>query len=57
MADQRPALSDGAWSRRVLVGDSVFEDAQVTIRDGVLYIEFEADDLGSISLDLKTLTS
>jgi hypothetical protein len=39
--------------QRVVVGDSVFEDAQVTIRENVIYIEFEADDLDSITLDLS----
>jgi prophage regulatory protein len=40
---------------RVLVGDSVFEDADLTVRDGRLYIEFEADDLDSITVDLRPL--
>ena len=40
----------------ILVGDSVYEDAQVTIRDGWLHIEFDADDLDSIALDLRCLT-
>jgi hypothetical protein len=32
----------------VLIADSVFESADLTVRDGVLYIEFEAEDLESV---------
>lgn len=40
---------------RVLIGDSVFEDATLTLRDGTLYIEFDNDDLDSVSVDLRPL--
>jgi hypothetical protein len=40
---------------RVLIADSVFESADLTVRDGVLYIEFEAEDLESVSVDLRPL--
>jgi hypothetical protein len=42
-------------SQRVLVGDSVYEHATVTINDGRLYVEFEADDLDSVTVDLRPL--
>jgi len=37
---------------RVLVGDSVYEEATITVRDGLVYIEFEADDLDNISFSI-----
>jgi hypothetical protein len=40
---------------KVLVGDSVFEQADVTISDGHLLVAFEADDLDSIDVDLLQL--
>ncbi len=40
---------------RVLVGESVFEDAELTVRDGHLYVEFTAEDLDDISVDLRAL--
>ena len=40
---------------RVVVGDSVFEDANVTVNQGTLYIEFEADDLDNIQVDLRQI--
>lgn len=40
---------------RVLVGDSVYERALVTIRDGHLRIDFEASDLDSIVLSIEML--
>lgn len=47
-------LPDGLLGKRkVTVGNSVREDADVTIRDGVIYIEFEADDLDDIAVDLS----
>ena len=44
-------------TRRVLVGDSVYENADLTIHDGRLHIEFEADDLANITVDLRDLLS
>ncbi len=46
-------IPDTLLSQRVLVGDSVYENAQVTIREDVIYIEFEAEDLDNIMLDLS----
>lgn len=40
---------------KVLVGDSVFEQADVTIYDGHLRIDFEAGDLDPIDIDLRPL--
>lgn len=40
---------------RVLVGDSVFEDAAVTLNEGRLSIEFEADDLPNVAIDFREL--
>jgi hypothetical protein len=40
---------------KVLVGDSVFEQADITIYDGHLRIDFEADDLDPIDIDLRPL--
>ncbi len=40
---------------RVLVGESVYEDATVTINNGVLWVEFDADDLASVAIDLGKL--
>lgn len=40
---------------RVLVADSVYEDAQVSVLDGILSIEFEAEDLDSIAVSLDVL--
>ncbi len=37
---------------RVLVGDSVYESAEITLSDNALFIEFEAEDLDSITLAL-----
>jgi hypothetical protein len=37
---------------RVCVGDAVYEDAEVTFRDGTLYVAFDADDLDDISVPL-----
>jgi hypothetical protein len=52
LAMQLPDLLPG--KRKVLVGGSVLQDAQVTIREGVIYIEFDADDLDDIALDLTS---
>lgn len=49
------SLRDATAHQRVLVADSIFEDADITLRDGTLYIEFEADDLDSVSVDLRPL--
>lgn len=39
---------------RVLIADSVFEDATVTLTEAaVIYIEFDAADLESVTLDLR----
>lgn len=40
---------------RVLVGDSVYEDAQVSVLDGILTVEFDAEDLDNIAVDLNKL--
>jgi hypothetical protein len=40
---------------RVLVGDSVYEDATLTVNDGRLYIEFDALDLDPITIDVADL--
>jgi hypothetical protein len=53
---QAAPIPNGLWGIRVLIADSVYEDAQVTVRNGVLYIEFDAEDLESISVDLKQLS-
>lgn len=52
-----PAANPGAvsQSQRVLLGDSVYEDATVTINEGHLYVEFEDDDLDSVTVDLHPL--
>lgn len=50
-------IPDKLASGRVLVGDSVFENAQLIVRDGWLHIEFEADDLEPIALDLASVLS
>lgn len=42
-------------SIRVLVGESVWEDAVATIHENSLFIEFEAYDLDDIMIDLKEL--
>lgn len=39
-------------THKILVGESVYENAEVTLNDGKLFIEFETDDLDSIMLDL-----
>lgn len=39
----------------MLVGQSVWEDADLTIHDGVLFIEFAADDLNEIAVVLRDL--
>jgi len=44
--------SDQLFAAQVLVGDSVREPAQVTIRGGKVYVEFDAPDLDSISFAL-----
>jgi hypothetical protein len=44
-------------SARICVGDSVYEDAQVTVKEGWLHIEFDADDLDNISLEMSALTN
>lgn len=41
--------------QRVLVGDSVFEDAYLSLENGRLYVEFEAEDLANINIDIKSL--
>lgn len=41
---------------RVLVGDSVWEDAHLSVRDEVVYLEFDAEDLDSISLPLSAMS-
>jgi hypothetical protein len=41
---------------RVLMGESVYEDAIVTVANGHLFIEFEADDLDSIAVKLAALS-
>jgi len=40
---------------RFLVGESVYEGGTLTVRDGWLHVEFDAEDLDSISLDLFVL--
>ena len=39
----------------VLVADSVYEKATVSLRDGWLSLEFDSDDLDNIALDLREL--
>jgi hypothetical protein len=41
---------------RVLMGDSVYENAQVTVANEVVHVDFEAEDLESVRIDLKSLT-
>lgn len=38
--------------QRICVGDSVFEDATVTLSPTHLHVEFEADDLDNVTIDL-----
>ncbi len=53
-----PILQDQPLrAARVLVGDSVYEDATLTVREGHLYVEFDADDLDSITVDLRALAA
>jgi hypothetical protein len=40
---------------RVLVGDSVYEEAMLTVEAGRLYIEFEADDLDNLSFPVAEI--
>jgi hypothetical protein len=40
---------------RVLIGESVYEDASVTVNDGRMFIEFAADDLEDVMIDLRPL--
>lgn len=40
---------------RILVGESVFEDATVTIRDEQMYVEFASDDLDDLAIPLTAL--
>lgn len=42
--------------RRVLVGNSVYEDAEVTIHEGIIYIEFDDDSLDEIALNMNIPT-
>lgn len=42
-------------SVRVLVGDSVFEDAVITVHDGWLHVEFESADMDNIAIPLSIL--
>lgn len=39
---------------RVLVSESVYEDALLTVNEGHLFIEFKADDLADLALDLES---
>jgi hypothetical protein len=54
MDDRKPG-SDTSRQQRVLVGDSVYEQATITIHDGRLFIEFDSADLDSITVDLRAL--
>lgn len=40
---------------KVLVGNSVMETASATIREGVLHLEFDAEDLDDLAIDLEQL--
>jgi hypothetical protein len=40
---------------RVLLGYSVYEDADLTINDGHLFIEFDGESLDSVTVDLRPL--
>lgn len=40
---------------RVMVGDSVYEPATLSITDGRLYVEFDAEDLDNLTFTLADL--
>jgi hypothetical protein len=40
---------------RVLVGESVFEPATLNVRDGMLWVSFEAEDLDDLAFDVADL--
>lgn len=42
-------------SIKILVGNSVFEDATIIIKDNIIYIDFCADDLDGLEIDLNTV--
>lgn len=41
---------------RVLVGESVFEDATLTIFDEMLHVEFDAEDLDAVAIPVAALS-
>lgn len=41
---------------RVLVGESVFEDATLTIFDEMLHVEFDAEDLDAVAISVAALS-
>jgi hypothetical protein len=56
MTDSKQGSYSGIMkSMRVLVSESVYEDAQVTVNDGQLFIEFAVDDLPDIMISLDAL--
>jgi hypothetical protein len=56
MKDQITLHAAPNVSMRVLLGNSVFEDAAVTLNGGRLFIEFKAPDLDEIMVDLRPFT-
>lgn len=46
---------DVSCHARVLVGNSVYEEADLTVRAGTLYLEFAAADINDIALPLSDL--
>jgi hypothetical protein len=53
--NERALNGDTSTSTRVLVGDSVYEDATLTLSDGRIYVEFDADDLDNVEIDAAVL--
>lgn len=47
--------NDSLTRLRVLIGDSVFESADVSVREDWLHIEFDADDLENVAVNLRDL--
>lgn len=55
MSPIKRTLTDGdMWSVKALLGESVFEPATMSIRDGWLTIEFDRDDLDSMACPLPS---
>lgn len=49
-------MSDYSLKTKVLVGNSVWEEVDITRHDGKLFIEFKCDDLNDIIIPIEILS-